>query len=116
MVIAIATPIVETVPLRLYEGRSLRVGKTRVTLDTVVANYNLGQTAEEIAESFDTLELADIHAVISYYLRHTDEVDAYIAEGEATADEARRRWEAVHGSGPTREQLLARLAERSTVS
>ena len=113
---AIATPIVEQVPLRWYEGRSLRIGTTRVTLDTLVGAYNRGETAEQIAENFDTLEIADIHAVISYYLRHTDEVEAYIAEGDAEAEEARRRFEAVHGSPPTRAELVARLAERRAAS
>ena len=89
-IMAIATPIVEQVPLRLYEGRSLRVGTTRVTLDTVVSAYKGGASPEEIAESFDTLRLADIYAVISYYLRHVDEVEAYIAEGDALAAEEDR--------------------------
>lgn len=112
----IATPIVEQVPLRLYEGRSLRVGTTRVTLDTVVTAYKMGETAEEIAESFDTLELADIHAVISYYLRHVDEVDAYIADGEARAEELRRWVEEHQGATDFREQLRTRLAQSRTAS
>ena len=45
--------------------------------------------------------------VIAYYLRHRDEVDAYLAERDARAEEARRRFESVHGAPPTRAQLLA---------
>jgi len=116
MTIAIATPIVETVPLRLDDSGTLRVGNTRVTLDVVVGVYTRGETAEYIAENFDTLELADVHAVIAYYLRHRDEVDAYLAERDARAEEARRGFEAVHGAPPTRAQLLARLAERRAAS
>jgi len=112
----IATPIVEQLPLRLDDSGTLRVGKTRVTLDVVVGVYNRGETAEEIAENFDTLQLADVYAVISYYLRHRGEVDAYIAEREARAEETRHRFEAVHPPNPTRGQLLARLAERRTAS
>ncbi len=108
---AIATPIVEQVPLRLYEGRSLRVGTTRVTLDTVVSAYKGGASPEEIAESFDTLRLADIYAVISYYLRHVDEVEAYIAEGDARAEELRRWVEEHRSETDFREQLRTRLAQ-----
>jgi len=109
---AIATPIVETVPLRFDESGTLRVGDSRVLLDIVVGAYQQGETAEEIVESFDTLRLSDVYAVISYYLRHRDEVDAYIAEREARGEELRREWEAIHGLGPSRQQLLARLTER----
>lgn len=108
----IATPIVEQVPLRLDETGTLRVGDTRVLIDLVVSAHNAGETPQDIVDSFNTLHLADVHAVISYYLRHRDEVDAYIAEREARGEELRRAWEMIHGPGPTREELLARLAER----
>lgn len=43
---------------------------------------------------FDTLDLADVYAVIAYYLRHGAEVDAYLAEQRRLADEVRREIEA----------------------
>jgi uncharacterized protein (DUF433 family) len=68
----------EPVPLRLDTGGTFRVGQTRVTLDTVVATFESGATAEEIALRCPTLELADVYAVIGYYLRHKEEVEAYL--------------------------------------
>src|SRR5947208_1143305 len=57
-------------PLRTDEGGVVRVGKSRVTLDLVVSQYENGMTPEEIVHAYDTLALADVYAVIAYYLRH----------------------------------------------
>ena len=40
-----------------------------------------GATAEEIAQQHPTLALADIYAVLSYYLRRREEADAYCRSG-----------------------------------
>ena len=47
MTLTIAT---EPIPLRMDSDGVVRVGKTRVTLDTVVAAFVEGATAEEIAQ------------------------------------------------------------------
>ena len=57
----------------------IRVGGTRVTLDTVVGAYRDGASAEEIARRYPSLDLADIHAVIGHYLHHRTQVEAYLA-------------------------------------
>ena len=69
---------VEPLPLRVDEGGAVRVGKSRVTLDLVVEQYENGVTPEDLVRAYDTLALADVHAVIGYYLRHRDEVRAYL--------------------------------------
>lgn len=99
---------VEPVPLNLDAGGVLRVGGTRVTLDTVVAVFNHGATAEEIVLRFPTLRLADVYAVLGYYLRHRDEVETYLARGRAEAAEVRRQHEARHDPRGIRDRLLAR--------
>ena len=53
------------VPLRTDEHGVLRVGKTRVPLDTLVYAFNQGASAEEIVLSYPTLELGDIYAVVT---------------------------------------------------
>jgi len=78
-------------PLRVDADGTVRVGKTRVTLDTVVGAHLDGERPEAIVGSYDTLDLADVYAVISYYLRHREQVDAHLAEQEREADELRRR-------------------------
>ena len=46
----------EAVPLQADEDGVVRVGKTRVTLDTVVAAFSDGATAEEIVQQYPILE------------------------------------------------------------
>ena len=99
------------VPLRVDEGGVVRVGNTRVTLEVVVAKFNLGATAEQIAESFDTLRLEDVYDVVGYYLRHKDEVDAYLREVDEQAQQLREEIEADQGSQITRQRLLERLKQ-----
>jgi uncharacterized protein (DUF433 family) len=105
---------VETLPLQRDQHGSIRVGGTRITLDTIIHIFNGGADAEEIAEGFPSLSRADIYTVIGYYLRHRPEIDAYLAEREEQAREIRRRYEARFGSQEgLRERLLARRRQQS---
>lgn len=86
-----------------------------MTLDTVVAVFEEGASPEEIAHEFSPLELADVYAVLAYYLRHRAEVEAYLQEQQRKADEVRRKIEARIGDqGGLRERLLARRTEQSS--
>lgn len=102
----------EPVPLRTDEGGVVRVGNTRVSLQSVVYDYNNGATAEQIAFDFQTLDLADIHAVIAYYLRHRDEVERYLADQQDQAEGIRHRIAPVVAGGKIRERLLARSSDK----
>lgn len=64
-------------PLRVDEGGSVRVGKSRVSLDLIVEQYENGMTPENMVRAYDTLVLADVHAVIAYHLRLREEVRTY---------------------------------------
>ncbi len=85
-----------SVPIHTDEHGTIRVGGTRVTLDVVIASYQQGETPEEIREGFSTLKLADIYAVISYYLSHQAEVDAYLRQQDEEAEQLRQKLEAEH--------------------
>jgi uncharacterized protein (DUF433 family) len=98
----------DPLPLHTDPHGAIRVGGTRVTLDTVVYAFNEGATAEEILERYPSLQLADIHSVISYYLHHRAEVDGYLREREQEAEEIRRKIEAQFDPQGIRERLLAR--------
>jgi uncharacterized protein (DUF433 family) len=102
----------EPVPLRLDAGGTFRVGQTRVTLDTVVVIFEAGASAEEIALRYPALELADIYAVISYYLRHRVEVQEYLRHRQQLAEETRRKIEARDNPAGIRARLLARRQQR----
>lgn len=67
MAFMVSVPQVETLPLEMDAHGVIRVGKTRVTLDTVVAAFDEGATAEEIVQQYPTLLLADVYSVIGYY-------------------------------------------------
>ena len=87
------------------------MGPTRVTLDTVIAAFTNGATAEEIVWQYPTLGLVDVYEVISYYLRHRDEVDAYLQERAKEAEAVQRQNEAQLDPHGIRDRLLARRAE-----
>src|SRR5689334_946462 len=77
-------------PIKIDEHGVARVGGTRVTLDTVITAFQLGDTAEAIALNYDTLTLADIYDTIAYYLRHRSEGDAYLGDSKCQRDEIRK--------------------------
>ena len=94
-------------PLRPDEGGVVRIGRSRVSLDVIVEQYENGMTPEEMVRAYDTLELADVHDAIAYYLRHRDAVQAYLKQRQEEAAALRARMEA-EGPRVTREELLAR--------
>jgi uncharacterized protein (DUF433 family) len=96
------------VPLAADADGVVRVGKTRVTLDTVVAAFGGGMTAEGIAEQYPSLRLADVYSVIGYYLDHSDEVETYLRDRRARAEEVRRENETRFDPAGVRARLLAR--------
>lgn len=95
-------------PLRTDETGTVRVGGTRVTLDTVIGFYKQGSSAEDIADSFPVLKLWDIYATIAYYLAHQPEVDEYLETRRLEAGEMQKKMEALFPPQGLREKLLAR--------
>ena len=71
------------VPLTSDPHGVLRVGDTRVSLDTVIFSFKQGSTPEEIVADYSTLELSDVYAVITYYLQNQAEVENYLQRREA---------------------------------
>ena len=103
-----ATNVVERVPIHLDADGVVRVAGTRVTLDTIVSAFETGATAEEIAQQYPTVPLVDVYSVITYYLRHKPEVDAYLTARESVAARVREDVERRFPSAGIRERLLAR--------
>jgi uncharacterized protein (DUF433 family) len=98
----------QPVPIIMDCDGVARVGQTRVTLETVLHCYKQGHTPEDIARKFPSLQLADIYAVISYYLSHQAEVEAYLHRQAQEAEEIYERIEAQPGLGELRERLRGR--------
>lgn len=102
----------ESIPLTVSGGGVAYVGGTRVTLDTLVAAHERGASPEEIVTRYTTLELADVYAVITYYLRHPEEVEDYLSRRKARAEEIRAENERRFPPEGRRERLLARRASK----
>ncbi len=109
----VTTTFTETIPLKRDKDGVIRVSKTRVTLDTIVAAFLEGLTAEEITTQYPVVPLADVYSVIGYYLHQKKRVDAYLKRREKFAEEVRRQNKARFDQSGIRERLLASLCPRN---
>ncbi len=100
--------VAEPPPLRAEPDGVLRVGGTRVTLDTVVSAFNAGSAPEAIVLRYDSLHLDEVYLVLGYYLGHRAEVDRYLTERQRRGQERRAEAEARLPWSEVRERLLAR--------
>jgi len=87
----------------------IRVTGHRIDLYLLVHRYKEGYTAEMLHNEYPTLPLELIHDVISFYLEHKAEVDAYVAEVEAKVDDIRANYQ----PGPGILRLRQRAEERA---
>lgn len=83
----------EAPPLRVGAGGVIRIGTSRISLDLLVEQYENGMTPEDMVRAYDSLELADVYAVIGYYLNHREEVQAYLKKRSDEAGQLRARIE-----------------------
>ena len=105
MALALTLP---ALPLRLDHDGVVRVGATRLTLATIVAAYEEGFSAEEIAEQYPSVPLADVHAAISFYLQRREDVAAYLQERARHSAQVRAANEAKFSPAGIRMRLIAR--------
>lgn len=105
----------QTVPFTFTEDGGIRVSDSRVSLESVIYHFNLGASAEQIVYKFPALNLADVYAVIAYYLTNRQLVDNYINQQDAKAEANRKKLEEdpEHQTwkAELRERLLARKQE-----
>lgn len=100
-----------TLPFRQIPDGTIRIGDTRITLETIVDSYRLGQRAEEIHSGFPSISLADIHAIIAYYLKNREAVDRYLAAQEADSERILGELAEVPGNAEKREALIERCQQ-----
>jgi uncharacterized protein (DUF433 family) len=98
----------QIVPLLVSENGTIRIAGTRVSLDSVIYNYQQGATAEEIALRFPALRLADVHFCLAYYLNHQEQIEDYLKLQQKRADKLRARISA----DAFQQQGVARMRER----
>jgi uncharacterized protein (DUF433 family) len=107
--------IEQTQPVPLASGPDgvIRVAGTRVTLETVAHAFERGATAEEIAQQYPVLPLAEVYSLLGYLLRHRPEVDAYLAERAGRRVAVRAENERRLDPAGIRSRLLARRAPQT---
>jgi uncharacterized protein (DUF433 family) len=102
-------PLTVSVPLREDPPGVFRVGNSRVLLELVIRAFQRGQTLESIVQSYDTLSLADVYAVVSYYLANPTPFDEYLRRCDQEAKAVQDKLEAAGMTNQvTAEELLAR--------
>jgi uncharacterized protein (DUF433 family) len=105
--------VAQAIPIELDVDSVARVGKTRVTLDTVIAAFTQGATAEEIVYRYPALKLSDVYSTISFYLNHQQEVAEYLQQRQQQAQEVQLINEQKFDPQGLRDRLLSRRAEKS---
>jgi uncharacterized protein (DUF433 family) len=88
--------------VRLVEGQYL-VGGTRVSLDSLVYLFREGMSAESMVDSYPALTLEQVHGALAFYLGNRQEIDAYLSEGQRSAESEHQR------SRQTNAELIAKL-------
>ena len=78
--------------VRTDEHVVMRVGNSRVMLDSVVVAFEQGHSPETIRHQYPTLSLAEVYGAITYYLSHLDEVSQYLKRQGAAWDQWRAKY------------------------
>jgi uncharacterized protein (DUF433 family) len=79
--------LTERIPLVENEAGDLHLEGSRIFLEHLVEKFNECNSPEDIQRDYPHLNLADLYAVMTYYLRHRDEVDAYVERQHQRARE-----------------------------
>lgn len=95
-------------PFHWDEAGGIRIGSSRVTLDSILASYHNGSTPEEIAIQFSVLRLEDIYSAIAYYLNHQQDVNSYLEQRDQQVQQLRQQLTQKHNLVDLRKRLLTR--------
>jgi uncharacterized protein (DUF433 family) len=67
------------------------IDETRIAVVDIVAMLKAGTSAEEMLLAYPALNLAQIHAAISYYYENNSEIEAELGEDSGSEEEHERR-------------------------
>ena len=101
----------DTVPLVQWEDGSVRVRNSRVTLDTIVIQMQVGDTVAEIHEEFPTVSIMQIEEILRWYFDNKAQVDEFLEQNEAEAEEMRKEIESTPEHQAWHAELQRRMAE-----
>lgn len=77
--------------VRIDENGVRRVGTSRVMLDSIVAAFEQGHSAEIIQQQYPALSLEEVYGAITYFLSHAAEVKEYLRQQGKVWDDWRAR-------------------------
>lgn len=100
--------LIENIPLVQEASGDIRIEGSRIFLEHLAEKFKQGKSPEEIAQDFPSLKLVDIYSVITYYLRHQDEVDAYLVKQKTRAKETQVRLEK-YASSTIRQRIKSQI-------
>lgn len=84
----------DTMDLESYfdfvSDNAIRLKGTRIGIERILQDYELGATPEEIVIRYPSLSLQQVYAAITYYLANREVVDAYL---ERVRQEQEKAWE-----------------------
>jgi uncharacterized protein (DUF433 family) len=73
-------------------GGRPRIDGHRITVEQIaVWHEQMGMTPIEIAATYPTITLAQVHAALAYYYDHKQEIDADIEEGKRFVEEMKAK-------------------------
>jgi len=89
------------------------VAGTRISLDSVVHEFRRGASPESILRGFPLIgSLERVYGAITYYLAHTEQVDAYLVEQKKLWEQMRAQQSLPPGLKERLEQARSDLAAR----
>lgn len=106
-------PTTIVVPIRHEPDGSIRIGQTRILLELVIRAYLRGGSAEGIVDSYPSLGIDEVYAVIAYYLQNKSEVDAYLENYQKESEAIQKKLEAIQPDlADFRTRLLKRIENK----
>ena len=69
---------------------AFRIAGTRVSLDSVVYQFQSGASPESVQRSFSALTLEQVYGAIAFYLANREEIDQYLSEGDKEFEKLRK--------------------------
>ena len=90
------------------------VNGTRLPIDTILEDFNDGTEPEAIVSRYSVLKLADVYAVIAYYLQNREAVDEYLEQRRDNAERIREQYAPLFSINDpdTRQRILARRNQK----
>jgi uncharacterized protein (DUF433 family) len=95
----------QQIPLTMGEDGTIRIANSRVTLESVIHEFKLGASAEQIQEDFPSVPLRDLYSVVAHYLSHVEEVEEYLRAQKREEGQVRAEIEGRVEAGGLRRRL-----------